>query len=416
MWEVQNLGNGQCFSSPGIFGGYPGALGYIHNLRRNDLRERALRGEAYPVADGDFEHPALMEIQGEREYLRDAFTTLAPIDHGDLYLSVMKGGSGLGDPLLREPDAVAQDVREGHLLPRFAGSVYGVVLAADGEADAAATEAERTAARARRLDAARPVAEWWEDERERVLARDLPLPVQVMYEESMKLSPRWAAEFRGFWDLPEDFAFEVPTPTCPIPAPAPGKVTPAESAAAFLAAAAQVEPTDPPLDTAAPAGDRALEATTLEALYDERLARSEVRDIQSGFKNPDRFDQWVALLQAQAGWREEIVLPFGEGLNIVAGPGGHVVRCDCGHDFCSWDENWKRHAVIRVRDTDEALREVYPAMAHCHPDWQHLREYQCPSCARQLEVEAVTPGYPVVHEFLPDLEGFYRDWLGRELP
>ncbi|MCU0314270.1 MAG: hydantoinase B/oxoprolinase family protein, partial [Solirubrobacteraceae bacterium] len=132
MWEVQNLGNGQCFSSPGIFGGYPGALGYIHNLRRNDLRERALRGEAYPVADGDFEHPALMEIQGEREYLRDAFTTLAPIDHGDLYLSVMKGGSGLGDPLLREPDAVAQDVREGHLLPRFAGSVYGVVLAADG--------------------------------------------------------------------------------------------------------------------------------------------------------------------------------------------------------------------------------------------------------------------------------------------
>jgi acetone carboxylase, gamma subunit len=28
----------------------------------------------------------------------------------------------------------------------------------------------------------------------------------------------------------------------------------------------------------------------------------------------------------------------------------------------------------------------------------------------------VPPGYPVVHEFLPDVEGFYRGWLGRELP
>jgi acetone carboxylase gamma subunit len=28
----------------------------------------------------------------------------------------------------------------------------------------------------------------------------------------------------------------------------------------------------------------------------------------------------------------------------------------------------------------------------------------------------VPPGYPVMHEFLPDIEGFYRGWLGRELP
>jgi acetone carboxylase gamma subunit len=34
----------------------------------------------------------------------------------------------------------------------------------------------------------------------------------------------------------------------------------------------------------------------------------------------------------------------------------------------------------------------------------------------ELEVEAVPPGYPVLHEFLPDIEGFYRGWLGREVP
>ena len=28
----------------------------------------------------------------------------------------------------------------------------------------------------------------------------------------------------------------------------------------------------------------------------------------------------------------------------------------------------------------------------------------------------MTPGYPVVHDFLPDIAGFYAGWLGRELP
>mgnify|MGYP002682410731 FL=1 len=55
-------------------------------------------------------------------------------------------------------------------------------------------------------------------------------------------------------------------------------------------------------------------------------------------------------------------------------------------------------------------------MSHCEPDWMELREYYCPSCARQLEVEGLPPGYPVVHEFLPDIAGFYDAWLNRELP
>ncbi len=416
-WEIQNLGNGLVFSSPGIFGGYPGSIGYIHNIRANDLRERALRGDAYPVADGDYEHPALMEIQGERQYGHDNFTTLEPIAHGDLYLSVMKGGSGLGDPLRRVPTAVAEDVREEHLLPRFAASVYGVGLDPAGRVEEPATETLRAALRARRREESRPVAEWLAAERERVLARRLPPHAQVMYAESMKLSPRWAAEYRGFWDLPADFEFDVPTPTVPAAHAAPGRVTPAESADAFLAAAARhaEHDTTPPLDTRAVAG-RSLEPATLEALYDERLPRAEVREIQSGYKNPDRFDQWVALLQSRAAWNEPIVLPFGERLNIVATGAGHVVRCDCGHDFCSWRENWKMSAAIHVRDSAEALREIYPEMAHCDPDWQELREYHCPSCASQLEVEAVAPGYPVVHEFLPDLDGFYRAWIGREPP
>ena len=37
-----------------------------------------------------------------------------------------------------------------------------------------------------------------------------------MYAESMRLSERWAADFREAWDLPADFDFPVATPTVEI--------------------------------------------------------------------------------------------------------------------------------------------------------------------------------------------------------
>ena len=129
-------------------------------------------------------------------------------------------------------------------------------------------------------------SEWWETERERVLAGDLIEPIKTGYEESIKLSPRWAAEFRGFWDLPEDFSFGVETPTVPADlAPVAGKVTPDESAAEFLAGS-EVARVEPPALAGKP-----LEPETLAALLDERLSRREVKDIQSGYKDPDRFDE-----------------------------------------------------------------------------------------------------------------------------
>jgi acetone carboxylase, gamma subunit len=160
-----------------------------------------------------------------------------------------------------------------------------------------------------------------------------------------------------------------------------------------------------------------LDRDTLADLVDERLPRSQVRAIQSSYKDPERFDQYVDLLQDRVGWDDRIVLPFGEHLFIVSkGDGAYVVKCDCGHEFCDHRENWKLDALIHVRDSEESLREIYPEKMAGDPRWNHLREYFCPGCRTLLEVEAVPPGYPVVHDFLPDLEGFYSDWLGRELP
>ena len=171
-----------------------------------------------------------------------------------------------------------------------------------------------------------------------------------------------------------------------------------------------------------------LDKETLRDLVDEKLPRAQVRAIQSGYKDTDRFDKYVEVLQDRVGWDERIVLPFGEHLYIVKKPPGakaadgsadgptYVVKCDCGHEFCDYRQNWKLEALINVRDTVEELREIYPDKMHGDPAWNVLREYFCPGCRTLLEVEAVPPGYPPVHDFVPDLEGFYNDWLGRALP
>jgi acetone carboxylase gamma subunit len=160
-----------------------------------------------------------------------------------------------------------------------------------------------------------------------------------------------------------------------------------------------------------------LDAATLRDLVDEKLPRGQVRAIQSAYKDPDRFDKYVALLQERAEWDDRIVLPFGEHLNIVSkGGGSYLVKCDCGHEFCDYRENWKLEALIYVRESEEELREIYPDKMHGDPAWNSLREYFCPGCKTLLEVEAVPTGYPVVHDFVPDLEGFYSEWLGRDLP
>jgi N-methylhydantoinase B len=57
------------------------------------------------------------------------------------------GGGGWGDPLERDPRMVAADVSEGYVSPDAARNEYGVVLAADGSVDDAATTQLRSSLR-----------------------------------------------------------------------------------------------------------------------------------------------------------------------------------------------------------------------------------------------------------------------------
>jgi N-methylhydantoinase B/oxoprolinase/acetone carboxylase alpha subunit/acetone carboxylase gamma subunit len=399
-FEVENIGAGGMFTSPGLFGGYPGAQAYVHNVYGSDIYEQAAAGKAYPVGDVDGETLELSALGGEHVVKHDPYTLMQAMKHGDIYLSSGRGGGGLGDPLLRPDEAIERDIAEGHMQRKWADRAYG--------------RADREAVRAQRLRRGRPASEWWSEQRARVLAQELIEPVKVMYAESMRLEPRWAAEFRGFWDLPEDFDFDVITPTVVVARAAPGRVTPAESVAEFLAQSEVHMPAD---QVDVPVASE-MTVELLGDLLDEKLSRRAVHDIQSGHKDPDRFDKWLQVVQARVSYPDPIVLPFGEGLNIVRrrSDGALVIRTDAGADLCAWNENWKMHVPMFVRDTDESYREIYPKLAHPEGDWMELREYYCPVSGHLLETEAVPPGYPVMHEYLPDIEGFYRGWLGREVP
>ena len=152
-------------------------------------------------------------------------------------------------------------------------------------------------------------------------------------------------------------------------------------------------------------------------LVDGKLPWASLKEMMSRYKDPERFDHYLAALQERVAWTDRILLPLGPHLFIVRKPDGSIVtKSASGFEFGDYRSNWKLKARIYVRNTVESYREIYPALMHADPAWMELREYYDPLDGTLLEIEPVPPGYPVLHSFQPDLEGFYRDWLKRPLP
>ena len=418
-FETQNIGNSRITMQSGLWGGYPGATGYRHNVRATNMFELAGGLLPYPVRDGNPEESEIESlVEGDSEFDQRTLTMPNQMRNGDLYLSPMRGGSGIGDPIERDPASVAADVAGGYLIPRLAESVYGVVIGEGGAVDLAATVLRRAVVRRDRELAARPFRRWFDEERSRIAAhaeggaeRFHPA-VQRMYAESMRLSPQWAGEYRDFWQLDADFVYDVATPTVEISERILRGRDPEE-----LQRQPRTE-IEAELPERRPTGvEQALNRQTLEALLDGELPDSQVRQIQSGYKDGDRFDTYLAIVQSRWPFPEDrVLLPFGLHLCIVELPSGErVIKSDSGHVFGDYRKNWKRGAMVRVRRDEEAMLEVYPDKMHPDPEWNEIREYYDPVSFALLDVESVPPGYPAVHDFLPDLETFYRDWLGREL-
>ena len=131
----------------GLAGGMPGAAIRVARIVKTDLRERFAQGRELPAT--------LDDIAGEREILccKHVRTPMAP---GDVWYHSWQAGGGYGDPLLREPGVVADDVARGVVSAQAAREIYGVAIDVRGGADASATAEARKAIRGRRLAASRP--------------------------------------------------------------------------------------------------------------------------------------------------------------------------------------------------------------------------------------------------------------------
>jgi len=122
-------------------GRWRGGLGVELALRMTGPAELSVRGDriglpppgAQGGAPGGAGCFAVIRTDGTEELLRPKQQHI-PLFAGDVFVMRTSGGGGLGDPTTRDPERVADDVRDGRVSPQAAGSVYGVDLDGSGRA------------------------------------------------------------------------------------------------------------------------------------------------------------------------------------------------------------------------------------------------------------------------------------------
>ena len=124
-------------------GGYPGGgtgnLIFKHGIEADSPTDLGARFIAEDLTEGSTLPPS--------------HATNLQMDDDDITRTYGAGGSGIGDPLFREPWMVAEDLENQMITADVADAVYGVVFGADGEVDEEATAARRHELRAERLGA-----------------------------------------------------------------------------------------------------------------------------------------------------------------------------------------------------------------------------------------------------------------------
>ncbi len=141
------------------------------------------------------------------------FVTPQQLHEYDLVIHPISGAQALGDPIERDPALVRDDLNRGWTREWVAANVHGVIATYDDatkewSVDEAATERRRGEVREARKQRAVPFRDWWQQERQRVMAKEnMADAVLTMWRSSMELSPDYGSELRAFWQLPEDFTF-----------------------------------------------------------------------------------------------------------------------------------------------------------------------------------------------------------------
>jgi N-methylhydantoinase B/acetone carboxylase alpha subunit len=211
--EVAHCIESKVFTSSGLFGGYPNACGYRHDVHETDVLERAKKEQPYPIREGSTDESELTPlVKGREVYDRKCLALPVEFKEGDLSITYHRSAPGLGDPLERDPNRVAVDLDAGYVTQRYAERVYGVIAHKDGDTkwkiDEEATARQREAIKQQRAKRSVHVSKWLKKTRERVLNKDIISLLKEMYASSMNLSESWAKEYKHFWNLPDNFTYE----------------------------------------------------------------------------------------------------------------------------------------------------------------------------------------------------------------
>ncbi|PCH52140.1 MAG: hypothetical protein COC20_04220 [Cellvibrionales bacterium] len=135
-----NFQSGAEIPARGVAGGLPGGCGKAWLIRNGEVDQLLAKGKL-PTS------PEL--IKGTVDVSLRGCQTNIPFAKGDVFRGIGGGGGGLGDPFLRDPELIQQDLIDNAITANAAEKLYGAILAngSTTQVDATATWANRNALR-----------------------------------------------------------------------------------------------------------------------------------------------------------------------------------------------------------------------------------------------------------------------------
>jgi len=200
----------------GMFGGYPGPTGFAKLLTNTNSKQ--LIEERKPLPHG-IDRPGESDVErlveGKLIVNTNCGVWLEDIaKDGDILQSFYgSAAAAFGDPIKRDPALAKKDLDNGLLTIETCRNIYCIEAQYDEKAeewtiDEKKTAEMREARRKERLSKGIPTSQWWHKRRQDIVEGKVTPLIRKMYNDSLAKGQRWPGEWRGFWDLPQDFSFE----------------------------------------------------------------------------------------------------------------------------------------------------------------------------------------------------------------
>ncbi|MGE5421797.1 MAG: hydantoinase B/oxoprolinase family protein, partial [Ignavibacteriales bacterium] len=191
----------------GMMGGYPAPTRYKYALVDTDYADRVANMSPLPHGEGeDPANPLFAELINGTLKRYPGQQSSDQYKRYDILHQFSAGGGGWGDPIERDPQAVADDVALKVTSLYTANNVYCVALDPDTlEVDFTKTEVLRKEMRKKRLGRGISVAEYKKQTREKILANDIQPVPKSTYNDCFSRSEKFLNEFKEYWNLVDEF-------------------------------------------------------------------------------------------------------------------------------------------------------------------------------------------------------------------